>query len=299
MTVARAKTHAQKRRQRSMKQAASHVTLLVGPQTRLARSLNDAVRARRTAIAAAGVTAIPNRIAMRALRAAAVEMISDDERRTSLATSFNLRDGRPVFLSAINLLGSPTAAYRRHELFPNAERMLADQSPVLSTMVSRVVVTIEPLHHFLLSLRSPTLHRRVADSSWEALYDLGWSDLVSKLSEAFPSSRVLVATPDAAFVGARAALSELFGAAGAKIDPGLLQRPLLTPTGQAALAKIRETQEPAPDILEGLFAAFRDTPDPAELEARMGIDKLTSTLLDQRFHEDLHEIERLPNVRLL
>ncbi len=282
-----------------MKQATSQVTLLVGPQTRLARSLNDAVRTRRTAIAAAGVTAIPNRIAMRALRAASVEELDNDEKWASLASSLSLRNGRPVFLSAINLLGSPTAAYRRQVLFPNAERMLAGQSSAISTMVARIVVTIEPLHHFLLTLRSPTLHRRVADSSWEALYELGWSGLVSDLSAAFPSSRVLVVTPDAAFVGASTVLSELFGAAGAKIDPGYLQLPLLTPTGQAALAKIRETREPAPDILEGLFAAFRDTPDPAELEARMGIDKLTSTLLDQRFHEDLNEIERLPNVRLL
>jgi hypothetical protein len=282
-----------------MKQATSQVTLLVGPQTRLARSLNDAVRTRRKAIAEADVTAIPNRIAMRALRAASVEELDNDERRVSLASSLSLGDGRPVFLSAINLLGSPTAAYRRQVLFPNAERMLADQSAAISTMVARIVVTIEPLHHFLLSLSSPTLHQRVADSSWETLYELGWSDLVSDLCAAFPSSRVLVITPDAAFVGARAVLSELFGAAGAKIDPGLLQRPLLTPTGQAALGKIRETRELAPDMLEGLFAAFRDTPDPAELEARMGIDKLTSTLLDQRFREDLLEIERLPNVRLL
>ncbi|MGI9389460.1 MAG: hypothetical protein ACR2O1_05320 [Boseongicola sp.] len=282
-----------------MKQAKSQVTLLVGPQTRLARALNDAVRTRRAAIAAAGVTAFPSRIATRALRAAMSDKTSDDHSYVSLASELSLHDGRPVFLSAINLLGGPASAFYRQELFPHAEQMISGPGTALSEVVSRVVTTIEPLHHFLMSLRVPTLHQRVADSPWEALYELSWSDLVSEICEAFPTSQVLVLSPDAAFVNASTVLFELFGVAGARIDPAFLQRPHLTPNGQAALSSIRETKDPAPDILEELLAAHRDTPDSAELEARTGIDKLTSTLLEQRFLEDIRDLETLPNVRLL
>ena len=282
-----------------MTQATSPVTLLVGPQTRLACALNDAVRTRGAAIAAAGVTAIPNRIAARLIRATTAEKFSDDEGQDPLASALLPSDGRPVFLSAINLLGAPAAAYRGQELFPDAERRFYAPGSALSKLVSRVVVTIEPLHQFLYSLPSPTLHQRVADSAWEALYEVSWSDLIAELSDAFPSRQVLVVTPDAAFVGARNLLSELFGAAGTAIDPAMLQQHNLTPDGQAALAMIRAKGEPEPDILEGLLAAHRATPEPGHLEARTGIDKLTSTLLDQRFLEDLCELDALPNVRLL
>jgi len=282
-----------------MKQASSHITLLVGPQTRLARALNDAVRTRRKAIAVAGVMAVPNRIATRALRAATAENQSDKDRRASLASALPLDDGRPVFLSAINFLGPPTAAFRRQELFPNAERIINSHGSPLAKMISRVVVTVEPLHHFLLSLSSPTLHHRVSASPWEALYELSWSELVSELCEAFPSCRVWVVTPDAAFVGAQTILAEMFGAAATAIDPTILQRCHLTPDGQAALEKAALGGNPSAEKLEGLFSAYRDAPDPAELETRVGIDKLTSTLLDQRFLEDLREIEALPRVRLL
>lgn len=221
-------------------------------------------------------------------------------------------------------------AFRHQELFPNAERLIATRTSSISTMVSRVVVTIEPLHHFLFSINSPKLHQRLAGTSWEALYELSWADLVLEVCEAFPSSRVWVITPDAAFGSAKTVLSELFGPAGCEIDPALLQRPHLTPDGQAALASILAAHKPAPDILEQLracnpdtpagqatfasilaahepnpgileqlFASHRDTPDPAELEARLGIDQLTSSLLDQRFLEDLREVEALPDVRLL
>ncbi|MGI9395801.1 MAG: hypothetical protein ACR2OY_14235 [Boseongicola sp.] len=282
-----------------MKQANSQVTLLVGPQTRLARALNDAVRTRRAAIAAAGVTAFPSRIATRALRAAMGNDMRDDKKQLSLAAELSLHEGRPVFLSAINLLGGPAAAFYRRELFPNAEQMIAGPSSALTEIVSRVVTTIEPLHHFLLSLRLPTLHQRVADSPWEALYELSWSDLVSEICEAFPTSQVLVLTPDAAFVNASNVLAELFGVAGERIDPAHIQRPHLTPNGQVALSSIQATNDPAPDVLEELLAAHRDMPDAAELKARTGIDNLTSTLLEQRFLEDLQDLESLPNVRLL
>ena len=63
-----------------MKQANTHITLLLGPQTRLALALNDVVRTRRDFITAAGVTAIPNRITAGALRAAVAENLSDRER---------------------------------------------------------------------------------------------------------------------------------------------------------------------------------------------------------------------------
>ncbi len=281
-----------------MNQANSHVTLLVGPQTRLARALNNVVRTRRAAIAAAGVMAVPNRIATRTLRAVTAGDVTDDERRALLASALSLDDGRPVFLSAINLLGAPTAAYRQQELFPNAERMITDRATSLSKMISRVVVTVEPLHHFLLSLSSPTLHNRVATAPWEALYEISWSDLIAEICEAFPSSRVWVVTPEAAFVGAEMMLSEMLGAAATAIDPTILQRCHLTSEGKAALEKALASGKPRAEKLEGIIAAHRDTPDPGELETRMGIDKLTSTLLDQRFLEDLREIEALPRVRL-
>ncbi len=261
--------------------------------------MNDVVRTSGADIAAAGVTALPNRIAAPAIRAATAADFSDDERHGSLASALCLGDGHPVFLSAISLLGAPAAAYRGQELFPDAERIFYAPGSGLSTLVSRLVVTIEPLHHFLFSLASPTLHQRVADSPWEALFEISWSDLIAELSEAFPSRQVLVLTPDAAFAGARTLLSEFFGAAGTTIDPAILQQQHLTPDGQAALTMIRAAGEPEPDILEELLAAYRATPDPGHLEARTGIDKLTSTLLDQRFLEDLSDLDALPNVRLL
>ena len=299
MTIERANATELKRRQYPMKQSKSRVTLLLGPQTRLANGLNDAIRNFWDFIAAAGVTAIPNRFAMSTIRAAAAENLSDRERRAILESGLSLNDGNPVFLSAIKLLGEPANAYRGRELFADAERRINAAGSGLSGMVSRVVVTIEPLHHFLFSIDSPALHQRLADTRWETLYELSWSDLVSEVCEAFPSSRVCVVTPDAVFGSARTVLSELFGPAGCEIDPAQLQRPHLTLDGQAALARINATHDPAPDILEQIFAKHRDTPDPVELEARTGIDKLTSVLLDQRFLEDLRELEALPKVRLL
>ena len=282
-----------------MKQAKSHVTLLVGPQTRLAIALNDAIRTHRAAIASAGVKAFPNRIATRALRAATVDDLTDDERREILVSTLLLNDDRPVFLSAINLLGAPTAAYRRQELFPSAERKITGPGSPISKIVERVVLTIEPLHHFLMSLKTPTLHERVAAAPWEALYELSWSDLVAEISEAFPTSQLMIVTPDAAFVGAKAMLSELLGAASIAVDPKHLQRPHLTPDGQVAFDRICATQEPDAEKLERLFTACRTVPDQAELESQLGIDKLTSTLLDQRYREDLDLIEAMPRVRLL
>ncbi len=282
-----------------MKQAKPHVTLLVGPQTRLARALNDIVRTRRRAIEKAGVLAVPNRVASRALRAASAESQDDNAWLAALEAALQLDDGRPVFLSAINFLGPPTAVYRGQELFPKAERIIAGHGSPLADVVSRIVLTVEPLHHFLLALKSPTLHHRVSVAPWETLYELSWSDLVSELSAAFPSSRVWVVTPDAAFVGADMMISEMFGAAATAIDPKILQRSQLTPEGQAALAKAGAKARPSAETLESLIAAHRDAPDRAELKKRIGIDKLTATLLDQRFQEDLHNIEKLPRVRLL
>ncbi|MDH3691602.1 MAG: hypothetical protein OEU36_19340 [Gammaproteobacteria bacterium] len=290
---------AQKPLQYSMNPAGSQVTLLLGPQTRLTHALNDAVRMHGDFISDAGVTAITNRNASSTLRAAAAESLSDSERRATLESGLSLNEGDPVFFSAINFLGPPADAFRKLELFPNSGRMISGRNSVLSTMVSRVVITIEPLHHFLFYLPSPTLHKRVAESPWEALFEISWSDLISELCEAFPLSRILVMTPDAALMCTRSVLSELFGSASCEIDPALLQRPHLTLVGQEALTRLSATHDPAPEILKRVFVEHRDTPDSTELEMRIGVDKLTSTLLDQRFLEDLHDIELLKNVQLL
>ena len=120
-----------------MKQSKSPVTLLLGPQTRLAKGLNDAIRMFWDFIAAAGVTAIPNGIAMNNIRAAAAENLSDRERRATLVSDVSLNDRKPVFLSAINFLGAPTAAYREHKLFADAERRIDVAGSGLSVLAEK------------------------------------------------------------------------------------------------------------------------------------------------------------------
>ena len=83
------------------------LTLLIGPQTRLALSLNDLARTARAPLHRAGLTALPNRVGTPLMRRS-LEPGSHVE-----AAGADLEDlvaKGPVFVSAISLLGPPKTA---------------------------------------------------------------------------------------------------------------------------------------------------------------------------------------------
>lgn len=277
--------------------AVARTTILLGPQTRLAETLNGLVRTQRRAMARHGLDAYPSRVATRALRRAIA-----DERpiapQDTLAEGLGLDSRGATFLSAVNLFGPPRAAFRGRELFPDAEVALAGLGSLLVGREALLVMAVEPLHHFLFAMQSEALSTRVRATRWDVLYELGWADLVAEVAEAAPGASVLVLTPGAAVVNAAAVLDELFGPAAAALDAASIRAPYLSPAGQAALARLRAAGRDDPETAEQLWHAHAMVPDWRALEAQLGIDRVTARLLDQRFREDLRDIEALPGVRL-
>ena len=52
-------------------------------------------------------------------------------------------------------------------------------------------------------------------------------------------------------------------------------------------------------MLGELYASFAVRPDPLEIRTRLGIEKITATLLDQRFADDMDAIRSLPRTEVI
>ncbi len=275
------------------------LTILLGPQTELGLTLNSLVRTERASFAEHGLTAWPNRIATRLLREGVKGTDPIAERRTAFQAAI-APIGPPVFLSAVNYFGAPTSAFQKAELFPDVEALLLGMAELVAGSSPRLVVTLDAVHRFFLDAASEALQRRVSGTAWEVLYELSWADLLTEIVAALPGCKVLVLTPHAAAVQSPDVLTSLFGpAANTLEDPWALARICLTLTGQAALDNLLTVGPVGPERVEELLAAFPVVPEPAVVQEKLGMDTLTTTLIEQRFREDLRGIEVMDRVQVL
>lgn len=278
---------------------ASDLTLFIGPQTRLSLAINAIVRGHRGAFARAGLNVRPGRLATPDLRKNLDRDVPLSLRRAEFAVAVG---SGPAFLSAINFLGPPVAAFHQREVFPESEGLLAEL-PTLAE-AARIVLSLDVLSAFFLAARSEPLEARVRSAGWETLYDLSWADLIEEVAFAMPGSEVLVLTPKGAALRSPEVLERLFGPA-ASVVPSRwhLMQAALNETGQAVLAKMiaeaGEDNAPSAETLGELYDSFAERADPAMLGERLGVDKVTAVLLEQRFREDLDRIAAMPRVEVI
>ena len=269
------------------------LTIVIGPQSSHGLSLNALVRTQRQRLAKSGLTALPSRIASPLIRRNLDQHIATSERAAAFAEG---TAPRPAILSAINFLGPPEAGLHRSELFPGAEAGLAGLGDLVGA--AHLVLMPEPLPEFLLASGSEVLEARARRSEWETLYELSWADLAREIVEAAPEATLTVLTPRGTATRPREVLDRLFGAAASALpDLHSLTRAAMTETGAAVLDRMLSEGTPPP--LDELYTAFRKRPDRAEVTSRLGIDKVTRILLEQRFAEDLDAIAALPNTLIV
>ncbi len=270
------------------------LTILLGPQTTAGQALNTVIRESRHRLSDAGLSTFPTRLATPLLRRAMDDRPYDD-RMAEFAQS---TERRPAFLSAVNFFGPLHAGLARNELFPDAEMALAGLAEV--TPKARLLVAIDPLPAFFLAAGADALETRVRDTPWEILYELSWSDLIGELTDMLPDAQILVLTTRRVGETHGKVLGRIFGDFARHIVPstGLL-RYLISETGRAVLDRLEGQGAPEAHTLEEIYASFALSPDPRDVSEKLGIDKVTATLLDQRFEEDLTAIRALPRVEVL
>lgn len=272
----------------------ANLTLLLGPQSRLALAINAVVRQQRGALAQGGLRALPARLSQPLMR----RNLDPDEPLDVRREAFAEDTEGPTFLSAVSFLGPPHTSLGDRELLPEAERWLAALGELSPR--SHVILTIDRLPAFFLASGSASLERRVRATPWETLYELRWSDLVDEILVALPDCKLTVLTPDAAAVRSPETLKLLFGEAAENLpDPYVLLRAMITETGHVVLDRVLAEGTPKRETLEELHASFNPMPDVNEVKMRLGTDKLTQTLLAQRFEEDLEIIQSMSGIEVL
>ena len=161
-------------------------------------------------------------------------------------------------------------------------------------------MAIEPLPAFFLAAPSDPLEDRVRKTPWEVLYELSWFELLTELVELLPAASFMVLngardTLDVADISRR-----LLGDESANLpQPHILLRHLISDTGHAVLDRMVERGTPDPETLADLYQSFALRPKRQDLRERLGMDKTTGILLEQRFDEDLEKIAKLPRVEVI
>lgn len=278
-----------------MTRAGPGVTLILGPQSRVGMAVNDIARGHRQSFDGKGVRVLPSRIATRQLRGAMRGIPGNDVLRTLFGGP---EPNVPTVLSAANILGGPSSAIMSNELFPEAERRLNGAAGILGQFRPRLVLALDPLVDLILRIGSPLLENRVRGMRWDALYELGWPDLVQEVLDAFPASEVFVIAPEAALLRPSDVMDAAFGLR-SDVPLGSLRNALLSPIGIAALERLVEAGTDTNQTLMELAVAHGSRPGPAEIEALLGLDPVTQDLLDQRFEEDISSLRSLPRVTLV
>lgn len=270
------------------------LTILLGPVTGVSTSLNWLVRKYSGALEDAGLVAYASRFASPMLRRHLNEKPAE-----ARALAFHEETAkRPAFLAALNFLGSPHTGLKAGEIFPNAEVSIAGLTAIAAN--ARLVMTIDTLPAFFLAAGSDALETRVRRTRWEVLYELSWADLAREVKEAVPDCDLVVLTPDGAAVGGPHVLRQLFGNAADVFPDGYaLLRAQLAETGQAVLDRLIKGGEPSTEMLDDLLRSFAIRPTKDDLNNRLGLDKVTATLLDQRFAEDVEAICALPGTQVI
>ncbi len=267
------------------------LTILLGPQTRVALALNAHLRENRQFFAKKGVITLPSRLASPLLRRA-VDARPEAERLEEFEAK---TQPRPAILSAVNMFGPPEAGLSKGELFPDAELSLAGLAAIAGN--ARYVISIDTLPAFFLAAQSDPLEDRVRRTAWEVLYELSWHELFSELVDLLPEAEILVVTGTIPGEDLANLAEELTGCNSADLPaPYTFLRHLISDTGHAVLARILDRGKPDAATISDLYRSFALRPSAADLRERLGIDKVTGILLDQRFDEDLDEIAKLPRV---
>ncbi len=272
----------------------ANLTLLVGPQCRLALAVNAIVRQQRATLLAAGLRALPARLAQPLVR----RNLDQNEPLDARREAFSEDTEGPIFLSAVSFLGGPATSIGKRELLPEAEHWLAALGELSPR--SHIVLSIDRLPAFFMASGFAQLERRVRATPWELLFELSWADLVDEILVALPDCRLSVLTPELAAVRSPETLKLLFGDAAESLpDPYALMRAMISETGHVVLDRVLAEGRPKIATLEELRTSFGLEPQIEEVEKRLGIDKLTQVLLDQRFQEDLEAISEMQGIEVL
>lgn len=271
------------------------LTILIGPYTRLSRAINATIRAGRGPLRSVGVAAFPTRIASPSARALALDEAPADVRRATFQTRLGAEG--PFLLAALNFLGAPSRSLHKRELFPHMASVCLGLAKSWDASL-RLVLAVEPLDLFFASVGSDALAKRVRATPWEALYEVSWADLAGDIAAATPQAELCVITPETALCRSEQLARTVFGSASEAIDPKAWQDAHLSEEGKAAVAQLADTS-PTEGMMLELGEALGNTPTAEEIEMRFGIDRLTQTLLRQRFEEDLARIADLPGIRML
>ena len=270
------------------------LTIILGPQTRAAFALNALIRENRQHLAGKGISAIPSRLASPILRRA-VDDRPEAERFAELDESTK---PRPAILAAINTFGPPQAGMMRNELFPDAEVKLAGLGKV--TKGARIILAIDPLPAFFLAAESTVLEERVRQTPWEVLFEVSWFDLVREIVEVLPDADFLVLSSQGVGRDPPALIEHIFGDTAKDLpNPHVLLHQLISETGHAVLDRILARGTPDGATLSDLYKSFAILPTPHDVKERLGIDRVTGILLQQRFEEDLEQIRALPRVEVM
>lgn len=267
------------------------LTVLLGPQTQVALAMNAHLRENRLYLSKHGITALPSRLASPILRASVGERPAEER----LAQFAENTTPRPAILSAINMFGPPEAGLLRGELFPDAELKFAGLAPIVGS--ARVVIFVDVLPAFFLAAKSEALEDRVRRTFWEVLYELGWFELLSELVEFLPDAQFTVVSGKIPGEDLARLAEVLIGPESESLpSPFAFLQNLITETGRAVLARILQRGAPDAATIADLYTSFARRPTPDDMRDRLGIDKLTGILLDQRFEEDIEKISALPRV---
>lgn len=272
----------------------ANLTLLLGPQTRLGLAINALVRQQAGLFKKAGLRTLPARLSQPLMR----RHLDPEEALDARREAFSKDIEGTTFLSAVSFLGPPPVSLGERELLPEAERWLAALGELSPS--SHIILTIDRLPAFFMAAGSAPLERRVRNTPWEVLYELSWSDLIGEILVALPDCKLSVLTPGLAAVRSPETLKLLFGdAADALPDPYVLLRAVISETGHVVLDRLLAEGTPSITTLEDLSTSLSTVPTAEMIHERLGMDKLTQTLLNQRFEEDLEVIGEMAGIEVL
>ncbi len=274
---------------------ADDLILILGPQSKGALQLNTFVRQAGGVLARHGVRALPTRVAAPLLRRSIDAERPYRERKANFDREV---EPRPAVLSALNIFGPPEAALAKGGFFANVEPLLNPIGKIAGH--SEVVLVIDSLPAFFLAPESERLEARVRATGWEVLYEMGWTDLARAINEKMKAARLLVLTPRGMALRSPEVLERLFGPDVLTVgDPFWLFRQAISETGHAVFDRLLQQGTPGPETIRELYESFAVRPGLDEIEERLGIEKITATLLEHRFQENLDAIAGLPRAEVI
>ncbi|MEO1025403.1 MAG: hypothetical protein AAFX07_07590 [Pseudomonadota bacterium] len=265
------------------------LTVLLGPQTSLSLALNAIIRDHKHALQKAGLNSLPSRFASPILRHAIDDRPLEVRRIEFLDSLPKL----PTFLSAVNFFGPPHEGLAKREMFPRAEQSLARLAEVAPDM--RICICVDTLPAFFLASASEILEARVQNTPWEALFELSWADLALEVKDAMAGSEIVILTPKAALKPET--LRSLVGKGA--LAPDLLLKSQVSETGRAVLDRMEPEQVSDSKVIADLYSSFSTRPKRHDIETRLGLDRVTQLLLQQRFDEDVAVMQSMPGISVL